>query len=104
WSVRAKQAGYRLAYVPSSIVYHNESSTVGKVSPTQQYYCTRNNLLFMKKHAPWYIWSTFIPFFLAKVTAKALIFTGFGQPRVIRSLVKGVYDMIRGRFGRQPVN
>ena len=51
WSVRIRQAGFKIVYVPGSVVFHKESMTTGKVSPFRTYYMTRNRTLFMRRHA-----------------------------------------------------
>lgn len=50
WSVRIRQAGYRLEYHPSATVYHRESSSTGQDSPLKNYYMTRNRLLFARRN------------------------------------------------------
>jgi GT2 family glycosyltransferase len=50
WSVRIRQAGYRLEYHPSATVYHRESSSTGQESPLKIFYMTRNRLLFARRN------------------------------------------------------
>lgn len=53
WSARAKAAGWKLQYCPSSLVYHKVSiSTGGAASPTLLYYTSRNRLYFVKRNFP----------------------------------------------------
>jgi GT2 family glycosyltransferase len=47
---RTKRAGYRIRYIPTSLVYHKESVTVGKESPTKSYYMARNRLTFIRRN------------------------------------------------------
>lgn len=49
--MRSRRAGYRVAFVPESKIWHKISATTNKVSGLELYYMTRNQLLFMKKHA-----------------------------------------------------
>ena len=51
WSLRIRNAGYRIMVVPSSVVLHKESMTVGKVSPVKSFYQTRNRIVLNRKHA-----------------------------------------------------
>jgi GT2 family glycosyltransferase len=60
WAVRARAAGYTLAYAPDSIVYHKEGgSTAGSSrenaskSLLADYYGVRARLLFTRKFFPW---------------------------------------------------
>jgi GT2 family glycosyltransferase len=52
-SMRAKNAGFKIIYVPDSIIWHkNAGSQGGSGSALQDYYITRNRLLFGFKYAP----------------------------------------------------
>ena len=51
WCVRAHKAGYRVLYVPKAKIWHKISSTSKKISGFTEYYFTRNQFLFMKRHA-----------------------------------------------------
>lgn len=50
WSVRIREAGYRIAYDPRATVFHKESATTGRQSPLRSYYLTRNRLLFARRN------------------------------------------------------
>lgn len=47
--LRAKKAGFRILYVPRSEVYHKNALSTGLGSPLQDYFITRNRLLFAFK-------------------------------------------------------
>lgn len=50
---RAKKLGFKIIYEPSSVVWHkNAGSAGGSGSPLQDYYITRNRMLFGLKYAP----------------------------------------------------
>lgn len=49
--LRAKAAGYRLKYVPPSVVWHTNAGSSGVGSDTHQYYMTRNRLLVGMRYA-----------------------------------------------------
>ncbi len=52
-SMRAKRKGFKIMYVPNSIIWHkNASSAGGSGSKLQDYYITRNRLLFGFRYAP----------------------------------------------------
>ncbi len=52
-SVRVKKQGYKVHFNPKSIVWHkNAGSAGGSGSSLQDYYMTRNRLLFGTKYAP----------------------------------------------------
>lgn len=52
WCARAQRAGFRLLYVPDTVVRHKVSATVGTTSPTIVFYMVRNKLLFIAKNGP----------------------------------------------------
>lgn len=52
WSLRARDAGWTIRYVPSARAVHAvSSSSGGEGRPLYWYYMTRNALLFMRDHA-----------------------------------------------------
>lgn len=50
WCLRVRRAGYRLLAVPSSVVWHKVSATLGQTSPLIDYYMLRNHLRFIARH------------------------------------------------------
>lgn len=53
FSVRVKKAGYKINFVPKALLWHkNAASTGGSGSELQDYYITRNRLIFGFRHAP----------------------------------------------------
>ena len=89
-SFRIKQAGYTLAYEPSSVIYHiaghsqkSETKTSeGYVSPNVHYYNSRNRIWFLKKHTQVIYLPTVIIY------------------QVFYALAVSLYFIIRGRWGK----
>lgn len=52
-SVRAQKAGFTIRYAPSALVWHKNAQSSGVGSSLQDYYFTRNRLLFGMTYAPW---------------------------------------------------
>lgn len=50
WCLRVCRAGYRILAVPSAIVWHEVSASLGKTSPVIDYYMQRNHLLLIGRH------------------------------------------------------
>ncbi len=50
WCFRAKSAGFPLLMVRDAVIDHIGSASVGQNSPLQEYFITRNALLFAEKH------------------------------------------------------
>jgi GT2 family glycosyltransferase len=51
WCFRARQLGYRLAYVPSAIVWHKVSTATRKIQAKKIYYWARGLIYFIKRFA-----------------------------------------------------
>lgn len=49
WCVQIRRAGFSIRVDPQAIVYHKESASVGKESPLQVYFHSRNRLLFANR-------------------------------------------------------
>lgn len=46
---RAKKAGFKIFYFPSAVIYHENAKSAGLGSPFQDYFITRNRMLFAAK-------------------------------------------------------
>jgi GT2 family glycosyltransferase len=98
-SIRARQAGFRVLFVPASVVYHDTTDHAGRGS-LRIYYSTRNLIEVMRKHAAWYQWFSFGVNFLTRWVS---FFAGLGlmrrQPSYLTALVRGMIDFARRRLG-----
>lgn len=52
FSERARKAGYKINFVPESIVWHKNAQSAGSGSDLQDYFITRNRLYFGLKYSP----------------------------------------------------
>ena len=92
----AKRRGFEIFNVPSSVVEHKISSSIGAVSPTKNYYLLRNNLLFFyrellfPKNLLGYL-------YLMVLSLKMAI----GSPRQLGVISLAWSDFFRGRFGKK---
>lgn len=88
-SIRATRKGFKIFYVPSSIIWHkNAGSAGGSGSKLQNYYIARNRLLFGMKYAP-----IRAKIALLKESLKVLLAGRYWQKR-------GVLDFYLGKLGR----
>jgi len=88
-SQRIRRAGYKIIYAPDAVVWHrNAASAGGSGSPLQDYYISRNRLLFGLRYAP-----ARSKIALIRESLKLLI-TGREWQK------KGVRDFYLGRFGK----
>ncbi|ABB33102.1 glycosyl transferase family 2 [Geobacter metallireducens RCH3] len=99
WSARAARAGWKLLYVPDSVVRHKESvSSGGAASPRLVYYTARNRLYFVRRNFP------------AKLAA-ALCYDLFehvlvnvkkGRFPLAVAGCRGIRDFLAGKIGPMP--
>jgi len=88
-NMRAKDSNFKIMYVPNSIIWHkNAESSGGSGSVLQDYYITRNRLLFGFKYAP--IRAKFALF----RESLRLLFGGRQWQR------KGIQDYYSGKLGK----
>lgn len=85
--LRAKRAGYKLMYVPGSVVWHKNAGSSGVGSAIHQYYMTRNRLLVGMRYAP-------------LRTKIALLREGIGFTSIRR---RAFIDALLGKYGKQNV-
>lgn len=60
WCLRAWRSGYKVKCISNSEIYHKGSSTIDKISGIKEYYMVRNNIIFVKRNAPWLTYMVFI--------------------------------------------
>ncbi|MBD3250096.1 MAG: glycosyltransferase [Candidatus Pacebacteria bacterium] len=90
--MRAKQDGFSVKFCPESIVWHiNAGSSQGAGSELQQYYLTRNKLLFFFKYGTFRVRLTTFRLMVNKLL------------RGTRLERKAVKDYLLGNFGKQPI-
>ena len=101
-SIRARRAGFRVLFVPGSLVYHDVSDEPSRAA-LRIYYSTRNLIEVIRKHAPWYAWVSFGANFLARWLGFFVVLGLVrGQPCYWTALLRGMLDFARRRFGPSP--
>src|SRR3989344_879636 len=86
---RIKRSGYKIIYAPDAVVWHKNAASVGgSGSPLQDYYISRNRLLFGLRYAP--LRSKIA---LIKESIRLLVSGRQWQK-------KGIRDFYLGRFGK----
>jgi len=105
WCYRARKAGFACYVVPAAIVFHKVGATIGPINgPMQNYFLSRNELLFARRHATF---SQRARLFcrsllnLIKSTIKDVITFGKVRPPT-QAHALGLYDFVRGNFGDCP--
>ena len=73
WCVRTSRAGFRLVYVPSSVIWHKvSSSSGGNLSWFKNWNKLKSQLRLMARYAKWYNWIT-IPVLLPAIVLMSAI-------------------------------
>ena len=88
FSVRAKQAGFKIIYQPKAVIWHKNSGSSGAGSSLHDYYLTRNRLIFGFKYA--YLRTKFA---LVRESLRKLITGRPGEKQ-------GIIDYCLRRFGK----
>lgn len=103
WSLRAREAGMHLRYVPTARLWHGGSKTFGgKRGTVYQYYFTRNGLLSLERHSSLLLIMPRMMLFLWEARARVY---RLGQTReertaLLRATVLGIKDYVLRRFGQ----
>ena len=99
WSLRIREAGFAVVYVPAARVRHRVSAASGGAgSPTTSYYETRNMLAVVERHRP-------LPRGLAGLRRGAVVgprvLLAAPRPASAWAALRGWRDYRRGRMGRR---
>jgi GT2 family glycosyltransferase len=100
---RALDQGYRLRYVPESVVYHRESASSGGgwQTPFKLYYASRNRPYLVRKHARSRLrYTIFTAYYLLTRVPYAARYAFERKWVLLRAMTFGVLDYYRGRMGR----
>lgn len=106
WGERGRQHGFMIMFAPRAVMWHKVSGTLGKASPKNTYYMTRNSLLFFWRYTP----LRFRLLTISRITFRTLrtIFTWTVKSkyrnetyRNLRSAnILALRDFVLGKFGR----
>ncbi len=92
WCERIKKHGFEIWVNPQAVIYHKESTTVGKQSSLKEYYMNRNRILMVRKHAPRLIYPLFMLYFICGVVpVKILRYLRANQSQLINTLGKAIW-------------
>jgi GT2 family glycosyltransferase len=99
---RARDKGYRLWFVPNSVIHHRKGATIGgQETPFGLYYLTRNRPYLIKKHVHSrlrlaFFWGYFTTSRLFRVAGKLVR----GRSDLAKAIILGLTDYWRGRMGK----
>jgi GT2 family glycosyltransferase len=96
WCQRARDAGYRLRFVPESRIWHKvAASTGGGYTPTKAFHTGRSNALFVRRHGGWGGLAAFLAANLVALPAAGLREAARGNLRAVVAKARGVLSGLR---------
>ena len=105
WAMRAKKAGYKIMFCPTSVVYHNIPlpaedrslrSLIGLDNKYRVFYMARNRSIYMKKYTNKLRFIVFLVFFNNVFLIEyCLIFLFYRRFDLIKSYIKGFLSGIK---------
>lgn len=103
-SFRIKKLGYKMAYIPSSVIYHIASSSLrsqtkgkeGFLSPAAHYRNIRNRIWIMKRYTPWYFAPSAIFFNFFYLSLVIGYFTVRRRFVKLKAALRGIRDGLKG--------
>ena len=99
-SVRIRKNGYQMIIVPSSVIYHKISKSLGLMHALPYYYSTRNRLLLKKKHLPWHLRMLFYLWFASTRLIRYSQFFLQGRFDLIHAGLCAIKDYFLGKSGK----
>jgi GT2 family glycosyltransferase len=105
WSLRAREAGFEVWFVPDAVAWHRVSGSTGgeRASTHALYYGVRNTIAVCERHMPfpqplkqlrrWFILAIFL--FQALALSE-------GRRPFLAAVRDGYRDVVAGRFGERP--
>jgi GT2 family glycosyltransferase len=97
WCLRAREAGYRLLFVPTARLWHKVSAASGNQSPWKIYQRLRANWMMFASHARGLGRVTWAPAFLAQQLVLALWLVTTGRAKTAAAIPRALADAIAGR-------
>jgi GT2 family glycosyltransferase len=97
WSLRAREAGYRLLFVPGARLWHKVSASSGAQSPFKIYHRLRANYSMFARHARGLGRVTWLPCFLAQQAALSAWLVVRGQSRAAAAVPRALWDALTGK-------
>lgn len=101
WGLRARKAGFKVLYVPTSKVWHKVTQATGGIaSPVSQYYTVRNMLLCLDTNMPLPLPCRLLRYATMIVPGMIGAIRQRGPKRArLGAVTKGAFDYFRRRFG-----
>ncbi len=101
WSLRVRNAGYKILLEPKSVIYHEGSAASkkqfeeGMLSPTVFYLHARNQLFQLRRHVPFPNSLVAWPYHLGKYILWMVYFGLRGRFKKLHAVARGIHHGIR---------
>ena len=101
FSLKAREYGWRIRWVPTSHIYHKVSATTKKQGvAARQYYDMRNFLMMSKKYAPMWM-GLYRPAWTGVMLVKQIIKISVRyNSQISKGILRGIRDFYRGIDGK----
>jgi GT2 family glycosyltransferase len=97
YSLRIQEAGGKILHVPSALVLHKVSASVGAQSPRKVWLRSRSHVRLLRKHWPRYRWPILFFSHAAYLAGHACWHLVNGRLATAHAVVQGALDEIQGR-------
>jgi len=97
YSLRITEAGGKILHVPSALVLHKVSSSVGSQSPRKVWLRSRSHIRLLRKHWPRSMWPVLLVTQTVYLTGHACWHLVNGRLATAQAVWQGALDELRGR-------
>lgn len=102
WIRRIKDAGFKVAYVHNSLIFHKDSITTGTMSPLKIYYLNRNRLLYLRRNVHGIVFLLALLYqFLLAVPKNMLFFLFKGQLKLFIAYKNAIGWQFSNAFNKE---
>jgi GT2 family glycosyltransferase len=106
FSFRVREKGYRISYVPSSIIYHiagysvnsNQETQEGRTHPFVVYLHSRNRIFLLREFFTWYTCPTVLLFQMVYYALLMLRFLLLRRPKKLNAVLRSIFDGISNSY------
>lgn len=103
WSLRMREAGYRLFFEPRAVVYHKESATITRCSPLREFYLYRSRVLYARRNVRSFSKILSCLYLGCVVMPLKMVEHVFnGRPDLARAVWRGTWSGLLGLKGYHP--
>jgi GT2 family glycosyltransferase len=93
--LRAAQLGYRVVYVPTAVMWHRGSATIGAYSPRKKYLEAVNSVYFVRKYGKWHDRLKYALFAGFGLIYGLVVQTPRGRQKAVFAKARGIWDGLR---------